>query len=82
VGDRCDMDAAEEGGTVNCAICGKDRQTRQCAVCEVICAQCCFALSAGYPEALKKIKLMKLLMKEDVLEICARCLGGRGAASP
>ena len=40
----------------------------------IVCLKCCFAISSGKPEYLKKVKQIFNLDKEDILKTCEECL--------
>ncbi|MBN1823166.1 MAG: hypothetical protein JW803_02480 [Endomicrobiales bacterium] len=52
------------------------KETEKMIQCEIrgdICLKCCFHISSGDPESLKKVKIDNKLSKEQVLEKCLKC---------
>lgn len=58
-----------------CVICNKEKDKAiDCRlISKKVCLSCCFIISAGRPEILKKMKNDYSLDKETVIKNCADC---------
>ncbi len=58
-----------------CVICNKEKEkTVDCKlIVNKACLSCCFIISAGRPEILKKMKNNYGFNKEIVMKVCADC---------
>ncbi len=58
-----------------CVICNKEKEkTLDCKLLKSkVCFSCCFIISAGRPEILKKIKNDYGFSKETIMKACAEC---------
>ncbi len=58
-----------------CVICNKEKEkTIDCGLLKKkVCFSCCFIISAGRPEILKKMKNDYNLSKENIMKGCSDC---------
>lgn len=54
-----------------CSVSGK--KMVKCSAVGDICMRCCFLISSGNTELLKKLKDVKYFSKSDILKICSEC---------
>lgn len=57
-----------------CTMCGgSGKKMVKCSAVGNICMRCCFLISSGNPELLKKLKDVKYFSKSNILKICSEC---------
>ena len=57
-----------------CTFCNRETDKAvKCNIKGIICFKCCFNISSGSPEHLKRIKNENKLIKAEVLRICGEC---------
>jgi len=59
---------------MQCSFCRKETdKILKCAIRGVICLKCCFHISSGSSEHLRRLKQENKLIKVEVLKFCGEC---------